>query len=312
MYSNLIIDSNNLYWRAVCTSMQDVSEIEGAEIYSAVLINFIDRIGQLKRKFLNPGGKVFLLFDNPKSTINLRQIIDENYKHARANKDVPKAFWDTLVLLQEILRVYDNDFIVVKAEAFEADDLVVPVLKKCPSMSLLISADLDWSRSLTETVHWFNFKTLYTLDIFKDKYGFYPDGNRIKIYKSIRGDKSDCIEIGVPHIPEKIVLHLLENYEDIEDVIQNVFRDDLVSSLWKGRIKENRQRLITNYQLVDFIDVPEKDIQYIECKYSLKALTTWYRLLDMPFEQRMLISKNKEAKPSDFFSKKKITRVSQF
>jgi len=313
LYNNLIVDCNNLFWRTVCTSIKDVTKVDGAQIYSSVLVNFLDRIKELKRQFLSENGKMYLLFDNPTSTIKLRKLIDESYKHSRTDKDVPKAFWDTLFILQEVLKVYENDYIIVRADSCEADDLVVNVLKRCEGKSLLVSADLDWARSISKSsekeVVWFNFHDQYTLEFFNMKYGFYPDGNKIKIYKAIRGDKSDCIEASLPHIPEATVIHLLENYGDVEDIIKNVCKDDQVNSTWKTRIKDNWQKLTMNYQLVDFIDVPDSEIKFIECTYVLSGLKIWYRMLDMPFEARMITEKSEKKM---FFAKKKLTRAKQY
>ena len=84
MHNNLIVDSSNLYWRVVATSIQEISKVDDVEVYSCVITNFISRIKDLKKQFLVNDGKIYLLFDNPTSTIKLRKLIDENYKHARA------------------------------------------------------------------------------------------------------------------------------------------------------------------------------------------------------------------------------------
>jgi 5'-3' exonuclease len=290
-YHSLVIDSSNLYWRAISTTSQKAIEVQNAFVYTHVIQEFFDRVVELKEQHCYKDAKVFLLFDNPTSTLKIRQMIDESYKHYRLNKNIPQEFWDTLALLQILLECYMDNFFIVRKDSCEADDLVYPLAQMKPvgDAMLLVSADMDWARSISDSVHWFNFKTIYKRDNFNVDFGFFPDGNKVKMYKTIRGDKSDNIRKGLLGIPEPVLLHIVNSYTDATDLINNCSHDPSIPSHWKSEIKTNRNLIASNYSLVDFIDIEEpiNDL-IIPCKESIAELRYWYKLLDLNFENRML------------------------
>ena len=152
MYQNIAIDCNNLYWRTVASCIKETISVDkDVLIYSEVIKSFIDRVNYLKKKYCYSKGKVYLIWDNPLSKINIRKIIDESYKNERADKNLPVAFYDTIKVLQQVLLNYDDNFVMLKMDYTEADDLVLPLiqhLEKKEESLLLISADLDWARGI--------------------------------------------------------------------------------------------------------------------------------------------------------------------
>lgn len=310
IYDNIIIDGSNLYWRAVCSSVKEYLTVDDVNVYTKVITNFLDRVNNLKDTYGNNNTIVYLLFDNPTSTINIRKMIDENYKHSRTNHRIPKAFWDTLAVTQEILKCYSSSFVICKKDCCEADDLVYPLIKKLDienEKTLIVSVDLDWARNLSfsENIHWFNYTEMFNSKMkFKTKYGFTPEGNKLKIYKAIRGDKSDCIEVGVPYLPENILLYILDNFKDMSDLITNVYKHSDIPLKWQNKIRENRSKLLSNYSLVDFVLIEESiDSLLYYCKENIKELKCWYELTSLPLENRMF-----DPKEDSFFTKKSLTR----
>lgn len=311
-YSMIAIDVNNLYWRSVSTCIQNKTLVQNIYIYSEILQDCIDRINKIKEQYGTNNVRIYLLFDNPTSILNIRKAIDENYKHTRTNKKITKEFWDTLALLKIILQCYANNYYILKNDSCEADDLVYPLIKQIFTENdnlLLISADMDWARgmSFSENIHWFNYSQIYDhKEIFKRKYGFYPEANKVKMYKSIRGDSSDCIDCAVKYLPENILLHIVDNYNTIEDLIKDVCKDNFIPSQWKSKIKENQNKLISNYQLIDFVylNTPMHHIM-IEGKENINELKSWYTLLEIPLESRMLEYKDR----TTHFFKHKYKRI---
>jgi hypothetical protein len=97
--------------------------------------------------------------------------------------------------------------------------LVAPILQSFGDnkyLVLLVSDDMDWSRAISESVHWMVHKNrqdiIYTKDNFYKEYGFYPGRDEVCLYKAIRGDIGDNILPGVKNIPESVVLSIVHYF----------------------------------------------------------------------------------------------------
>jgi 5'-3' exonuclease len=315
-YNHIIVDCNNLYWRVVTSSIQKlVEDIDESAFYSITLQDSLDRINQIKKTYGNDETKLYILHDNPFSRINEREMISSSYKHARKNKNIPPVFYKSLEKLLEILKFYNNNLYIVGYDKCEADDLVLPILKHIKGSALMVSADLDWARGISDgtgmgesdLIHWFNYSKLYEVDNFTEDYGFNPSGNGVKIYKAIHGDKSDCIDNAVPHMPKVVLNHIINNYESIYDLLANMFRDENIPKQWKLKLQDAQIQLKINYQLVDFLplDLSLQDIA-IECKEDIEKLRSWFQLLDIPMENRMIDPKRDS---HSFLERKKYKRT---
>lgn len=314
-YNNLIIDGTNLFWRSTVICLKNIinneDDEDDREFYSESIEEALKRINDLVKQFGKDNPTVYILYDNPMSKINEREAIYPSYKHARKNKNIPPVFYKSLDKLVEILKIYKDNFVVVKYHNCEADDLVPSVLAKCEGNSILISADLDWARGITEKdkdgfrIDWFNYATVYTKESFQNHYGFNPANNGVKMYKAIKGDTSDNIENAVPYIPKEILLNIVDKYNDIPELLANVWKDDEIPKQWKLKIKEAEVQLKINSQLVDYlnIDLPFNEIAYY-CKEDINELRSWFSLLSIPFENRMFDRK----KDAHLFLEKKKSR----
>ena len=306
-FSNIILDVNNLFWRNVSISIKEKIVSEQDEVYSYTIQMTINKINSLIAEYGQyKDCKVYLCFDNPLSKIGTRKEIDPMYKHSRERKFVPPAFHKTLQIFAELVEVYSDNFYICRVDSLEADDLVQPLLKYLNyNNCLLISADLDWARSIENnidtTVSWYNYHTLYDLDSFKTKYGFFPNNNSITLYKSLRGDNSDNIPNGCPGLREEIVLDICNRFNSDDELFKNLFNTDYPQQ-WKLKLKENELRIRTNYALVDFIQVDGSiEDHIVQCKESIKALKAWFRLLEIPLEYRMKDEKDIKQQKENFF-----------
>lgn len=311
----IAIDANNLYWRSVYSCAKKAEQVGNVFIYTHVILDFIKRVNEIISQFGYIDSTIYFLFDNPKSKITTRTMIDEHYKSHRCSDAIPKEFWDTLALLEMILMCYSNQFVIVRLTHCEADDLVLPLVREKvneKNKMLLISVDMDWSRalSLSENVHWFNYtKLFWHKNIFKEHYGFYPIKNNVKFFKTFKGDASDDIKPSLPNIPTSLILHIMDTYADINDFISSFNRDENIPEQWKIKILENRSQILSNYALVEFISIEQNINEFtFPCKENIGELRYWYELLDLPLEYRM---KNKEDKKS-FFKKKEFKRLKRF
>lgn len=310
-YDHIIIDLNNLFWRTMYSSFRKKLDDESSNLYASTIQDVLKRIREFNNQYGSANCKTYLCCDNPFSKINERKEIYPNYKHARKNKNLPIGFYKTLDTVIEILSIYDNNFFICRKEAHEADDMVPIILKEIDSKEnvLLISADLDWARSINNSISWFNYSTLYTIKEFENEYGFSPKGKTIQMYKAIHGDTSDCIENAVPYLPKNILLELVK-YNSIKEMLVDIYnRQDILSKEWLLKIQNAEGQLRTNYALVDYINndnLTFKDIA-IQCKENIKRLQWTFKVLDIPFESRM-INKN-DASTDSFFKKKKHRRA---
>lgn len=313
MYDYLIIDAQNLYWRAVLSSLKKCLDKENHEIYSSSIRYFLDKVNDLKNIHGSKDCQIYLLFDNPLSTINKRKTIDVEYKHSRDEKYVPKNFYKTLDKLQEILRVYKDNLYIVKYEGLEADDLVLSVLNHINETEtdndkekLVISADMDWARSIgvDERVTWYNYVDKYTKENFKEKYEFSPDGKKIQMYKAIHGDNSDSIPNAVPYLPKHILLDIVENYKTVDNLLENLWNNTNYPQEWKTKIKESEKRIRINYRLVDYADQDNLKDFIFRCTENVSMLRFWFKQIDLQFETRMY-----DDREDLFFEQKKYRRL---
>lgn len=311
-YNFLILDGNNLFWRAWATNVEQLI-VDNEVIYSGGIAQFISRLNQLIDTFsYKDMVKVYLLFDNPTSTIKARQEIDENYKSHRLNKKYAKEIYKTIEILIRILKCYSNNFYILNKKDCEADDLTFPLLQHLNisnngfDSALCISNDLDWSRNISENVHWYNFYNVFDISLFEKEYGFKPVKNKVKMYKAIRGDKSDGIPIGLPYVKEDVVLQLIDKFNTMDDLVKNVYDSDFDTKV-KNKITENAKRLITNYQLVDFLPIDgsiEENI--IKCEQRIGELKIWYKVLKIELESWM---QSTEELKKNFLKQKEYKRV---
>lgn len=304
-YRYILIDGNNLYWRAVSSHL-DESKMYTNEVYVKGFHRAIQMVKDIHNKLLESGGEIYFLFDNPLSKINERERLSGGeYKHMR--KEMPPEFYDLMKHFIEVMCSFSDQYRYVKVDRYEADDLVEPVLKTLNSnyRTLLISTDLDWTRSMSENCDWLTGQTIYTLKSFADQYGFTPNGNRIKMYKTIHGDVSDNIPNAVPNIKKDLLIYLVKKYTSVSHLTEGCDKDEKINKHWREKIFEAKSRLILNYALVDFLPFKgdiNKNIH--KCKRNVLDLKVLYDTFGFPHESFMMESK--EDFISSFFKTSKI------
>lgn len=318
-YDIAVVDLNNVYAanyaireRKEYSSINEV--VESGGVYGSMV-----SIKKILRDFLEPGGKVYFLADNPASALFNRKMISPDYKINRIER--PKYYYRGLEILSLMIQNYSDDFIHIKIPNMEADDIVPVVISEIEEgmKVLLVSSDMDWARCIDydgKSVTWYNFlsKKLFGKGEFHDKYGFDPSEDNIIRYKTYRGDRSDNIGIGLPYVPEDIVFRLMD-YGDVEDVISDFENIDFLSDKVRGIIRENVPKLRLNYQLVSFVHIDRSAIEAytIRCRFKPTTLRLLYEGLDFNIDHfdRRLASKVQKASgdSDDFFIQPRIRRV---
>jgi len=322
-YSHVIVDLQNLYARNYAVHEKELYESMNEVISVGGIHGTIISIRKILRDFCDENTKVYFLADNPTSKQTSRKLISPDYKMNRVSR--PRIYYRGLELTSLILQSYSDNFIYIQVPKMEADDVVPVIIDTLPKEDsiLLVSGDMDWARCINYHDHlvtWYTGKVMMTNGAFFDKYGFEPTEENIINYKTYRGDASDNIEIGLPYIPEKIVLKLLE-YGSVNDVISDAESIDFLNDKWKALIKEQAPRLRINEQLVSFYPLEYSEIKQfiIKGKFKPSTLRVLYEGLGFDVDQfdsrvsrhlRNVNHKKEEIKSaSSFFNKPTIKRV---
>lgn len=266
VYKNIVIDGNNLFHRNHEKLKHMTYTVGNNSVVTGGIYGSIRSVWSLERKFLESSddATIFILFDNAKSKENMRKEIDPSYKLNRESK--PPEFYRAIDYFRFILLHSAKNYVVVYGTGYEADDIAPVVLNfiKNGDTTLVVSEDLDWARLINfggRTVHHHMKGKVYNKSTFNKEYDFEPSESKIVLYKSIRGDTSDNIPVGVPHMKEKDVIEIVEGVEDVFELLEVVDELDFLSSNMRQKIKDNAARLKLNHQLASFIPLEHKDIE---------------------------------------------------
>lgn len=309
-YKNIFIDINNLFFRAYHYAVLKKLIVDGVELYPTLIQKCLKTINYLRETYGSINANVYCLFDNCQSAINIRKIISCNeYKSNRDKNKVPKGFYKTLDILFYLLEHYKDNHYILRLASNEADDLVDPLIKyikpkDTTNNCLLVSSDLDWARSIAKHVHWYNYQETYDIHKFEKRFAFSPTREKVILYKIFMGDSSDHIKPAIPYLrdkgkdKEKVILDIVNNFESLDNLLENLFSTDLLTEELKIKINNNMEKIKINEQLVSFLPIKKKiDDIIINCYENIPHLKMTYEILELPFEPRMINS------AQDFFRK---------
>ena len=182
------------------------------------------------------------------------------YKAQR--KGMPEELAAQMPLLKELLdqmgiRRYE-------LEGYEADDILGTAAAVCERENwdcVIVTGDKDSLQLVSEKTSVCNVKTrmgqtetiLYTPEKFREEYGFDPI-HMIDL-KAFMGDASDNIP-GVPGIGEKTAMGLIQRYDSLENIYQNLDTLEVKDSVRK-KLREGEDSARNSYWLATILrDVP--------------------------------------------------------
>lgn len=303
-YNKIIIDFNNLFYQKVIDETE--KGLEG--LYKGFVKNpyqaLHEKVDSLVERFGYETTEVYFLADNPNSVYYKRRELDASYKHRREQNFTTNFLNRSMDFAYLSLKQKSDRFVFARIKEYEADDLVKPLIEILkPSYYnnvLLISNDMDWSRSVSDNVSWYNYREVMTKEAFFKKYKFFPNEESIKLFKSIHGDTSDSIPNAVPHLPEECLYHIISNYNTLGSIWNNVPKDPKIPVHWKSKIMEARERIELSYQLVDFVPL-DKNVLSTHISYGKKndlAFSYLSKIIDETYK----VEKSKEK--VSFFEKR--------
>ncbi len=226
MSTLLLIDGNSIMNRAFY-GIKSLSTKSG--IPTNAIHGFIKILLKLKND-INPSA-IAVAFDLPSPTF--RHIKFKDYKGNR--KSMPEDLIPQFPIIKDILSYMGIS--IIEKEGFEADDIIGTLSHNCKSQSykcVISTGDRDSFQLINDNVsvsYASNKETIiYDTAKIKEIYNIFP--SQLIEVKALNGDKSDNIP-GVKGIGEKTALKLIQDFDNIDNIYDNIDSLDI-----KPRIKK--------------------------------------------------------------------------
>ena len=248
-----IIDGKSVFYRGYYAmpnlSMGDGTPTGGVYGFTALALELIKK---LKPDY------VCVAWDKPKTNIRRRKELYPEYKAGR--KPAPPDFYVQIPMLHELLEAFS--WPLYELDDYEADDIMGTLAVQAAKEGIetcLITSDLDLLQCVGPLTHMYALKKgfsnieLFNPESFEEKYGLRVE--QFLDLKALKGDSSDNIP-GVPGVGEKTGVQLLQQYETLDGVYEN---------LWE--IKDSTRRKLENGKDSAYLS---KKIAEIWCDAPLK------------------------------------------
>jgi len=286
-YTTFIVDVYNLFYRANYITDESVVHYQNEKFHTEGIIGFLNLIEGYIKKFGTDDVKIYWLFDNAKTSIKkYRKSLSEEYKKTRVPQ--PEWFYKQLDMLELILKSYRNNSYLFRVQYIEADDYVNKIVDSYitdKDYVLMISEDSDWFRGLSDNIHQYAKGKIYTKKEFFEEYGFEATYSNICFYKTFYGDKTDNIQPALHEFPKKFFIDVISKYDTIHKFIVGAKNKNLnyLNLGWIERIKRDEDKLITNWNLVESLDISlsELDMFKVQCKFQENKLRLVYGALQL-------------------------------
>lgn len=243
---------------------------------------------------------IAVAFDLPKPTF--RHKMYDRYKASR--KGMPEELASQLPILKEILVAMG--YKLITCEGYEADDILGTFAKYCENKGYectLATGDRDCLQLVSDHVFVRIAKTkfgkaesiLYDKNKIKEDYNVTP--SQLIDIKALQGDASDCIP-GVKGVGEKTAKILIEKYESIENIYNNIENLDIKPNL-KSKLLADKERAYLSYDLGKINkDVPIEinDSDFIPSEMDTDSLKKIFTELEFfKFMDKIGVSKKVES-----------------
>lgn len=180
------------------------------------------------------------------------------YNQYKANRDEPpEELIPQFELVKEVVEAFGVPN--VGLEQYEADDCIGTLVKdyRDENNVLILTGDLDMLQLVDESVQVAIMRKgqgnyeVFSTDNFYEKKGLYP--HQIVDLKGMMGDSADNYP-GVKGIGEKTGVKLLQKYETVDNLLENI---DTLTPAMKKKFIAGREMLILSKQLAEIkCDVP--------------------------------------------------------
>lgn len=279
-----IIDGKSVFYRGYY-AMPNLSTADGTPtggVYGFAALS-LELIKKLKPDY------VCVAWDMPKTNIRKRLQIYPEYKAGR--KPAPADFYAQIPILQELLKAFS--WPLYELDDYEADDIMATLAHQASERGIetcLITSDLDALQAIDPLTHVYAMKKGLTnierfdVEAFEQKYGIRVD--QFLDLKALKGDSSDNIP-GVPGIGEKTAVQLLQQFQTLEGIYDNLWqtKDAVRRKLEAGKESAEISKKVAElwFDAPISLDLPAMDIKDLDV-VKLRAM-----LQDLEF--RSLLNK---------------------
>lgn len=253
----VLIDGKSVFYRGYYAmgplSLSDGTPTGGVYGFAAIAMEIVQK--------LNPT-KVVVAWDSKSSTSRRRAIYPE-YKAGRVKPG--DDFYTQIPLLEEL--IHDLGWNFVEIDNYEADDIIGTLSRQadetldstgqCEYETYIISSDLDMLQIVDENTHMWRilkgFSNIEQINVaeVEAKYGIKK--SQFLDLKSLKGDSSDNIP-GVPGIGEKTAAKLLNEYDSLDGIYENL---DKITGSTKAKLEAGKDSAYMSRQLAQIMfDAP--------------------------------------------------------
>ena len=290
----ILLDGNSLSYRAyyAMPALKNKKGLYTNSVYGFTLM--LEKILEdTKPKY------ALVAFDKGKETFRHKSY--EAYKGTRDK--TPTELVEQFGYVRELL-----DSFGIKYEEhldYEADDIIgsyAKIAEKAGLEVIIVSGDKDLTQLASDNITVYYTKRgvteidYYTPEFINEKYGLTPQ--QIIDMKGLMGDKSDNIP-GIPGVGEKTAIKLLTEYENVENVLENI--DNISGKKLKERLTEGKEDAILSKKLATiFTDVPvDNKIEDLTFKEDREKKKELFEKLEFVSFLRKLSQENSAADESE-------------
>ncbi len=285
-----VIDGKSVFYRGYY-AMPNLSTKDGTPtggVYGFAALS-LELIKKLKPDY------VAVAWDKPKTNIRKRLELYPEYKAGR--KPAPPDFYEQIPILHELLDAFG--WPLYELDDYEADDIMGTFAKQAEAKGIetcLITSDLDALQVVGPLTHVYAMKKGFTnIELFKPesfeaKYGIRVD--QFLDLKALKGDSSDNIP-GVPGIGEKTAVELLQKYETLDNIYENLWelKDSVRRKLEEGKASAYLSKTISEIWCdapvqLDWDVADVNDIDAVRLKTMLTRLEFRSLLRALPANMR--------------------------
>ena len=279
----IIIDGNNVFHRMYFAHKDLTFTANGTTFYTGMLYGVIKDLILMKEKY--PKAKIYYCLD---SILPLKKrIMYDQYKANRSKKE--DSFISAFGLTIQALTLLGVN--IVKAQHYEADDLIYTIYLICksdnmnPQKMLIVSNDHDMYQMLRKGVRILHKKQkgieeIVSKKMFVERFGISP--RKYLQVMALTGCSGDNVP-GIDGIAEKTAIKLLNKYENLIKLGINMHKIE-------GKIGENLRKdwenVERNMKLLKLLEVESKDLSIMKKKPDLKSLKWLFK--QVGFRQYLL------------------------